>query len=276
MKTVFIPELQVECRLVSNYTDLVLGNLFKLIRTAYLSPSDPAVRLQLLRKLFEAPEIVWKHLEAPENHEQVWRLLQSLDWIFKGPKFRPAEFLRIRGKKFLFPDQELHHLGTAEFVVATAHLIAFYNAKDDVTAIGNLVKFTATIARPKPDVMEQIRSGRDTGDQREAYNSAKSERREKLFGKVDLVTQIMTAQWFNNTANSMLSAYGMSGGDPDAAPISQGIFVQDWERQVVRVAESQVYGNYDKVMERPLADVLAFIELKNDEIRRRINAQKGK
>jgi hypothetical protein len=127
----------------------------------------------------------------------------------------------------------------------------------------------ATIARPKPDVIDRIRHRAPGQDPREEYHQGRCDLRAKHFAKTDLATMIMAAQWFNNAANRLLGMYGMGGGDPDAAPISQGIFVQDWERQIVRVAESQVYGNYDQVMARGLPDVLAYIELKNDEMRRK-------
>lgn len=275
MRKVEIPELGAECQLISGYEDLRKKDLVRLVRMAYLMPSNVSVKIELLRKLFVAPPIVWEHLESPENHDQVWRLLQTLEWVWKGPEYRPLSFLRIRGKEYMLPDQQLYQVGTAEFVIATAHLIGFYTAKDDACAMISLAKFTSTIARPKPDVLHRLRKGNEA-DPREEFNSIRCDRRALMFTKVDLVAQIMIAQWFNNAANKLLDQYGMKGGDPAAAPISQGIFVQDWERQVVRVAESQVYGNYDKVMERPLTDILAYIELKNDEIRRQIEAKKGK
>lgn len=273
MKKVEIPELGVECKLVSGYEDLKKKDLLRLVRKAYLMPTDISVRIELLRELFIAPKLVWDQLERPENHDQLWRLLETLTWVWKGPEYRPFQFLRIRGKNYFLPDESLYQLGTAEFVIATAHLIGFHTAKDDAIAVKSLAKFTSAILRPKADVLERIRNGRGD-DPRETFNSSKCDRRSVMFEKVDLVTQIMIAQWFNNAANKMLSQYGMISGNPDAAPISQGIFVQDWDRQVVRVAESQVYGSYDKVMERPLTDVLSFIELKNDEIRRQIEAKK--
>ena len=52
------------------------------------------------------------------------------------------------------------------------------------------------------------------------------------------------------------------------------MFVQDWERQIIKVAESPVFGGYDQVMAPPLADVLSYIELKNDEMRAKIAANK--
>jgi len=269
--------MDAECSLVSSYDDLKSRDMIKLVRLAYLNPLNVAVKLALLRQLFIAPENVWAQLEKPENHEQVWRLIQALQWVWKGPEFRPVPYLRIRGKNYLLPDADLHILGTAEFVIATAHLIGFHTSKSDAEAIENLAKFMATIVRPKPDVMERIRSSEESGDHREGYNSKKCDRRSAMFKKVDLVTQIMIAQWFNNAANKLLDQYGMrSAGDDDQPQITQGIFVQDWERQVVRVAESHVYGNYDKVMQRPLTDVLAYIEIKNEEIRRKIAAQNRK
>lgn len=276
MKRVTINELNISCSLVSSYDDLKKKDIIGLVRKAYLNPLSMETKVALLRELFIATDRVWELLERKENHDQVWRLIQTLDWVWKGPEYRPIQFIRIRGKSYHLPDEQLHKLGTAEFVIATAHLMGFHNAKDDSAAVSSLAKFMATIARPKPDVMERIRAGRGNGDPREEYNSDRCDRREKQFLKVDLVTQILTAQWFNNAANKLLAAYGMAGGDPDAAPISQGIFVQDWERQVVKVAEGRVFGGYDQVMERPLADVLAYIELKNDEIRRKIAMNRNK
>lgn len=275
MKKVTIVELGIDCQLVSSYEDLRKRDLIKLVRMAYQNPMDMKVKLALLRDLFIAPEAVWFQLEQEENHDQLWRLIQTLEWVWKGPEYRPLNFLRIRGKNYLLPDEHLHQLSTAEFVIATAHLIGFYTAKDDADSMNSLAKFMATIIRPKPDVMDRIRS-KTSDDPRETFHSAKAERRAKMFEKTDVVTMIMIAQWFNNAGNRMLGNYGMKGEESELAPISQGIFVQDWERQVVRVAESQVYGNYDKVMERPLTDILAFIELKNDEIRRQIEANKRK
>lgn len=276
MKKVFIPELDTECQLVSGYSDLKDKNIIKLVRSVYLSPTNIEAKVALLRELFIAPEHVWFQLEQKENHDQVWRLLQTMDWVWKGPEYRPANFLRIRGKSFFLPDENLYHLNTAEFVVATAHLIGFHNAREDKEALVSLSKFLATIIRPKPDVLQRIKS-QDSTDPRETYHSNKAERRSALFGKVDLVTKILIAQWFNNAANRLLTQFGMNGGgDPDAAPISQGLFVQDWERQVVKVAQSTVYGNYDKVMERPITDILAYIDIKNEELRKQIAANKNR
>lgn len=276
MIKVTIPELGAECQLVSSYDDLKNRDVIKLVRMVYLNPANIASKVALLRELFIAPENVWFQLEQKENHDQVWRLLETLDWVWKGPQHRPAPFIRIKGKSFFLPDENLYNLSTAEFVIATAHLIGFHSAKEDAVAIQSLSSFIATIARPKPDVLQRIKTNQDNADPRENYNSIRAERRAIHFGKVDLVTKIMIAQWFNNAANRLLTHYGMASSDPDAAPISQGFFVQDWERQVVKVAQSTVYGNYDKVMGRPITDILAYIDIKNEEIRKQIEANKRK
>ena len=275
MKKVRIDELDADCLLIDSYADLKKrGDVVSLVRVAYMNPLSIEVKLDLLRKLFIAPDRVWEQLEREENQQELLRLISHLDWVWKGPDIKPVEFLRIKGKKYLLPDENLYELGTAEFVVATAHLIGFYTAPTDFEGTGHLAKFCSTIIRPKKDVMERMKTG-SLGDQREAFNSMKSENRWTSFLKVDIVTQILIAQWFNNACNRLLERYGMKGGE-DSAPINQGIFVQDWERQIVKVAESHVYGNYDAVMQRNILDVLAYIDLKNDEIRRqnRKNSQK--
>ncbi|WP_439557701.1 hypothetical protein [Dyadobacter sp.] len=275
MKTVFVEELRAKCQLADCYQDLRGKDVIGIVRQVYQNPKSAAAKIQLLRKLFDCPENVWQLLMQEQNHDQLWRLLQTMDWILKGTDFRPVGSVKIRGRRLLLPDENLHQVKTAEFVVATAHLIAFYSAKSEAAALDGLCKFMATIARPKPDVIQRIRQVEPGQDSREEYNSTRCELRASIFEKVDIVTMIMTAQWFNNAANKLLTIYGMGGGgDPDAAPISQGIFVQDWERQIVRVAESHVFGNYDQVMGRPLPDVLAYIELKNDELRRKAAASR--
>lgn len=272
MKKVFIDELNVVCRLCTSYQDLKEKELIPLIREVYLQPHDWEVKTALLKSLFDCPPEVWHILTRKENRHHIWRLVGTLDWILQGPEYRPVASVRIKGREFLLPDTNLHQLGTAEFVVATAHLIGFYNAMEKTPA--HLAKFMATIARPKPGVMARFKSEYN-GDPREGYNSAICDARAALFEKCDLVTMITTAQWFNNAANRLLQLHGMGGSkDPDAAPISQGVFARDWERQIVKVAEGAVFGGYDQVMARPLADVLAYIELKNDEIRARIAADK--
>lgn len=271
MKKVRIDELDADCQLVDNYADLrKRGDVTALVRAAYLNPLSVEVKLELLRKLFQAPERVWEQLEREENHGELWRLISLLDWVWKGPEVRPVDWLRIRGKNCLLPDENLYELVAAEFVIATAHLIGFWTAGNDAQGAESLAKFCATIMRPKKDVLERMRQPFDfaQGDQREVFNSAKVENRWKHYLKIDLVTQILIAQWFNNASNRMLKRFGMAGGGDDEAIINQGIFVQDWERQIVKVAESQVYGNYDAVMQRSISDVLSYIDLKNDEIRR--------
>jgi hypothetical protein len=272
MKKVFVEELQATCQLCDSYQDLKGKEIIPLIRAVYQQPHSMEGRLALLESLFYCPAEVWAQLKAPQNRAELLRLVDSLDWILKGPEFRPVASVKIKGREYLLPDTDLNQLGTAEFVVATAHLIAFYNAKERTPA--HLAKFMATIARPKPGVMERFKTDQK-GDPREAYNSAKCEARAQLFEKCDLVTMITTAQWFNNAANRMLALFGMASKDPDAAPITQGMFVQDWERQIIKVAESPVFGGYDQVMARPLADVLGYIELKNDEIRAKIAANRN-
>lgn len=253
MKRVFVEELKAGCQLCDSYQDLKGKEIIPLIRAVYLQPHSMEGKLALLESLFFCPVEVWEQLKAPQNRAELLRLVDSLDWILKGPEFRPLASVKIKGREYLLPDTDLHQLGTAEFVVATAHLIAFYNAKEKTPA--HLAKFMATIARPKPGVMERFKTDRK-GDPREAYDSAKCDARAQLFEKCDLVTMITTAQWFNNAANRMLALFGMASKDPDAAPITQGMFVQDWERQIIKVAESSVFGDYDQVMARPLADVL--------------------
>ncbi|MCE6987496.1 hypothetical protein [Dyadobacter sp. CY323] len=275
MKKVFIQELNATCQLVDSYQDLRKKDLISIVRGAYMNPNSFESKIELLQKLFICPPDVWAVLIRPENRDEFWRLIQQLDWILKGPDFRPVASIRIRGQEMHLPDNDLAQVKTAEFVVATAHLIGFHSAKKDAIAIESLARFMATIARPKPGIMERIKRADGDQDPREELSTARADKRADLFKKADLVTMIIAAQWFNNAANKMLAAYGMNGGDPEAAPISQGIFVQDWERQIVRVAESQVYGGYDQVMARPLADVLAFIELKNDELRRKAQAGKN-
>lgn len=276
MKKVRIDELDADCQLVDNYADLrKRGDVVSLVRMAYMNPLSIEVKLDLLRKLFIAPERVWEQLEREENQPELLRLISHLDWVWKGPNVKPVEFIRIKGKNFLLPDENLYELSTAEFVVATAHLIGFWTSSTDFEGTGHLAKFCSTIVRPKKDVMERMRQPFDgaQGDKREAFNSAKAEMRWKHFLKVDIVTQILIAQWFNNACNQMLNRFGMAGGGDDTALINQGIFVQDWERQIVKVAESQVFGNYDNVMQRNVLDVLGYIDLKNDEIRRQNEAK---
>jgi hypothetical protein len=273
LKWVFIEELKAGCSICDSFQDLKDKDVLALIRAVYLNPHDWEAKLSLLKSIFICSQEVWDLLLQPQNREQLWRLIGTMDWVMKGPEFRPVSSVRIKGRDFLLPDDNLHQIGTAEFVVATAHLIAFFNDKEHNTA--HLAKFMATIARPKPGVMERFKK-EENGDPREAYNSAKCDARAKLFEKCDLVTMVVTAQWFNNSANRLLGLFGMVSKDPDAAPISQGAFVQDWERQVVKIAETPVFGAYDQVMARPLADILAYIDLKNDELKRRAAANAGK
>lgn len=268
MITVEIPELGAVCSLANSYADLTGKNAVALVRAVYTNPVDMGAKYTLLKKLMDAPEQVWKALEAEENRDQLWRLIQTLDWIWKGPEVRPLAFLKVRGKTLHLPDENLHWLSTAEFVVATAHLMGFWAAKDNQEGLANLAKFVATIARPKPDVLTRIRKPADNGDPRETYSTTKSDLRALAIQKTDLIAQILLAQWFNNAANRLLKSFGMVSADPEAPAISQGAFVQDWERQIVKVAETGVYGRYDDVMARPISDVLTYIDLKNDETRK--------
>jgi hypothetical protein len=268
MKSVYIPELKAQCYLVSSYADLrKQGDVRAIVKEAYLNPLSIEVKLSLLRKLFHAPERVWETLEMEENHEQLWRLMQHLDWVWKGPEVRPFASIRIKGKDYFLPDEDLQWLSTAEFVIATAHLIGFWTGGGEVENAQSMGKFLATIIRPKPDILHRKNN---RPDPREEYDSTRCERRYAgLIGRIDVPTQVLVAQWFNNAANRMLMSFGFARpkqGD-ESALIEQGIFVQDWERQVVKVAESQVFGSYDGVMARPIQDVLSYIELKNDEMR---------
>ncbi|WP_254562128.1 hypothetical protein [Dyadobacter diqingensis] len=274
MKKVFIQELDAHCQLVDSYTDLrKRGDVVAIVKAAYLNPLSIPVKLELLRKLFQAPPEVWYQLEQPENHDELWRLMSHLEWVWKGPEVKPLHFIRLRGKTFLLPDEDLFFLSTSEFVVATAHLIGFWTSKTDAQGAESLARFMATITRPKKDVMQRLKS-KDDPDQREVFSSVRTESRWKIFAKTDIVTQILVAQWFNNAGNRLLKRYGMTGGSGDDAMINQGVFVQDWERQIVKVAESQVYGNYDAVMSRSLPEVLSYIDLKNEEIRRQNQANR--
>jgi hypothetical protein len=268
MIAVEIPELGATLQLASSYKDLQGKDAARLVRSVYASPMDMGAKYALLQKLMVAPEQVWKALEEEENREQLWRLIQTLDWVWKGPEVRPLAFLKVRGKELFLPDENLHHITTAEFVVATAHLMGFWSAKDQRDGLSSLAKFIATIARPKPDVLTRIRKRPDHPDPREAYSTLRTEFRAAAIQKTDPIAQILIAQWFNNAANRLLKTFGMASADPEAAAITQGAFVQDWERQIVKVAETGVYGRYDDVMTRPVTDVLTYIDLKNDESRK--------
>lgn len=274
MKKVQVIESGAECQLVSSYEDLKSRNVVDIVRTVYLNPADMKMKVKVLEQLFDAPAEVWRLLRMKENEDQLWRLTETLSWIWKGPSHRPVEKLRIAGAVYMLPDDQLYQLSTAEFIIATAHLIGFHTSKNDAEAMDGLHKFLATIIRPKPTALQRLRSD-PSGDPRQAFNSIVCEKRARNFEKVDIVTKVLIAQWFNNAANRMLATAGLNAkSGEDAAPITQGIFVQDWERQVVKVAEGGVYGNFDMVMQRAVMDVLSYIDFKNDEIRKDIEARK--
>ena len=272
MKSVYIKELDAQCYLVDSYAELrKQGDVLAIVQEAYLEPLNMKVRLRLLRKLFHAPAEVWEVLTMQENHEELWRLMQHLDWVWKGPEVRPFPSVKLRGKDWYLPDEDLQWLSTGEFVIATAHLIGFWTGKTEAEQSLSMGKFLATIIRPKAGVMNRKRQV-PGGDPREDFDSARAGNRAAgLAGRIGLATQVLVAQWFNNAANRMLMGFGFAkpSGEEGLALINQGIFIQDWERQVVKVAESQVFGSYDGVMTRPIQDVLSYIELKNDEAKLR-------
>lgn len=263
MKKITIKELGATCYLATSFEELEkTPAALEAIKAVYMDPGNMAGKLALLRVCFKAPEKVWTALEAPNNRDELWRLLQHLDWVMAGPKTKPFPFLILNRKKYHLPDEDLTFLSTAEFVIATAHLIGFWTAaQNNQDGRESLARFMAVICRPG-----SLRIGvSDTGDKREVFHSVKAENRWKKFIKLDLATQLMVAQWFNNAANNCLKRFGMAGDGGDGDGASQALFVRDWEQQIIKVAESSVYGNYDNVMGRGVHDVLNYIALKRME-----------
>src|SRR5690606_1977811 len=142
--------------------------------------------------------------------------------------------LILNSKKYHLPDEELTFLSTAEFVIATAHLIGFWTAaQNKQDGRESLARFMAVICRPGTLRINPLAGGSDTGDKRELFHSVKSENRWKKFYKMDLATQLMVAQWFNNAANNCLKRFAMAGSADDSSGASQALFVQDWEQQII-------------------------------------------
>ena len=268
MKKVVVNETGEIGQLVEGYHELKPRAQLALIRLAYSNPQSWEVKLLVLKELFEANPLVIDLLERPENHEELWRLIQHLDWVWVGPKTLPISVLKLRGKKYYLPDEALTYVSVGEFIVATAHLIGFSTALNEADARRSLRLFLATICRPKPDVLQQLRRDKAAwnGDLREEYNTYRCEQRAENFGRVNEELGIGLVQWWNHAVTRLLKQHGLLGkADEETTSVLQGEFVRDWQKDVVLVAKSRVIGEtIDKVYARSIDEFFGYVNVKRE------------
>lgn len=268
MRKIAINETGMVGWLVEGYHELKPKSQIELLRLAYSNPKSEEVKLMVWGRLMQAPKEMKQLLKQPENRDELWRLLSWVDWVWLGPKALPLAWIKIRGKKYCLPDEYLTRITVGEFVVATAHLIGFGAAKNDTEARRSMRLFIATIARPKPDALQQLRRDKASwnGDPREAYNTYRCEQRAELFGRLSEAEAIGLMQWWNMAVTRLLKQYGLVSDESDeTTSLSQGQFVRDWQKEVVMVAKNRAIGEtIDKVYARSIHEFFAYVNVEKE------------
>lgn len=265
MRKIKINETGMTGFLPEGYHELSSSSQIQLLKLAYSNPRSWEVKVDIWQRLMQGPKELKEILKRPENRDELWRLMGFLDWVWVGPTVLPIRYFKIRGKKYSLPNQDLSWITVGEFIVATAHLIGFSTAKDEAEARKSLGSFLATICRPKPDVMQQLRRNKAqwNGDPREEYNTYRCERRQELFGRVEESTAIGIMQWWNHAVTHLLKLHGLLDEKSDeVSVVSQGEFVRDWQKDVVLIAKKRVIGEtIDKVYSRGIHEFFGFVNV---------------
>ncbi|MGV3560752.1 hypothetical protein [Larkinella arboricola] len=263
---------RVECTLATGYSDLPYQVTMEVLRLAYCQPRTPETELRIWSLVFVAPEAIKKMLLLSLHRDELLRLLEQIDWAWKsGVEKRPVDSFSVKGTKYCLPDEDLRLVSTGEFITAVTYLLAFSSLQGGNAEKSDFLdQFLGTICRPKLGLGKRLQRDKTrwNGDNREGFNSFLIEGRAERFRSVNLSVKVAIMQWFLAAVGRAERLYGMPAPEKSDTPMALGSFVQDWEKTIHGLAREGNFGNYDAVMERPIHDVLAYLELRkleNDE-----------
>lgn len=269
-----------DCLIAQNYIDLPKRIAQEVVLIAYTQPKNWENRLEVWDRVFFCKPEVREILTHPDRIDELLRLLEFTEWAWSGGfEKRPLEYFWPKGntRRFYLPDENLQHVSTGEFITATAYIVAFAaGGSSEAEKFSLLNRFVATICRPRVSVVQRLTNKKVTAgtDIREPFNSYQVDARaEKYIKPLHLSIHVMVLEWFLTVTQRVQAQYGMiaSEDESQSAILQVGLFVRDWEQTVHDLAHAGNFGRYDDVMNRPIHDVLAWLELRKIEADKKAN-----
>lgn len=272
-----VDDVEYVGHMAENYAELPKKVRQEVALIAYTMPKTWETRLEVWDRVFFAGRELREILTHPDRVSELLRLLDFTEWVWTGGfDKRPFEGITIGSARLWLPDENLQYVSTAEFVSATAYLIAFsapLAAESDHSEKWPLLdQFMACVARPRRSVVQRLTNRNKPAtphhpdDRREPFSQHRIDRlATDVMSRVSLPTKIMVLQWFLAATKRMQDAYGMVGDDKADQPLQLGLFLRDWEQTIHELAKAGNFGRYDDVMNRPIHDVLAWLELRKTD-----------
>jgi len=211
-----------------------------------------------------------KKLNLMDYKEKV-RHFNYIRWAFNDTiKTRPFDVLKIKGRHFIFPQENFSDTTSIEFAMANIFYLVFTNPKDDIQKLDSLYDLMAIFIRPRAEQRwlwkrEKIR---------EAYDSKRAERTATfLHRNLPFGLTLAFLQWFEFTNNAFLERNKelLEGGD------GRPLFFngEGWLAMLEDIAESRVFGDFDQVCTKPVHNIFMYLRHTKTKLNRQIEEQEA-
>lgn len=249
-----IPERWAECKPKQIITALVCQLNYQ------TASSDQDKGYWRLRMITTLTSIKKAHIRKLPDTE-LFTLLTSIQWSF-GTKLdcQPFASFRLGGRRYYLPKPKFADTTAGEVSLGNMYYLAMSNPQAPNPEM--LYWLAATFCRPRRLGWWFRTFSKDyDGDDREPFNSIRTERRAEKFKKLKTGVLIAVLQYFEYLNNEFVLRYtDVFEGDPGMKPLFQ--HGEGWLALLEDVAESAPFGNYEEVFAKNVHTVWLYLRHK--------------
>lgn len=205
------------------------------------------------------------------SREEKVRHFNYIRWAIKdNVTTRPFDVLKIKNKKFIFPEENFTDTTALEFAMANIFYLQFTNKEREKGNVDALYNLMAIFIRPRHKNFWNWKRQkvREEYDSKKADETAKFLRENMPFGMT-----MAFLQWFEFTNNNFLERNRelLEGGS------GRPLFYngEGWIAMLEDIAESRVHGDFDEVCLKPVHTIFMYLRHTKTKLDRQIEDQEA-
>jgi hypothetical protein len=264
-------------QVASSWEELTEKQLLELVPVVFCRAESHGSRLAALRLLIPSKALSKKQFKRLTT-EQLYDLFRMVDWLWQSqPSGAQMREFSHRGVTYLLPEPNFSYVVGIEYAMADTYFNRFTRVKKagspggkdpDLKALNMLV---ATLCRPQAAGLNR-QDPEWNGDPREKYNAAIAETRAAAFRDLPLSIRVIALQCAIGGFRQLTKQYkaifektegeaGPPGGAASPASGSGNNYVE----MLFDLAESQVFGDWEKTCFTPIHTLFAYLKKKKLE-----------
>jgi hypothetical protein len=270
MTEIYTDDTKAIIKAKSSFSECTSDEIQAILTRRYLTQQGKFTELQFKISLVTllVENMTEKKFMKLEDEEKI-RYFNRIRWATtETVKSRPFDVLKIKNKKFIFPEENYTNTNSLEFAMANIFYLQFTNQeKPNAMALYDLM---AIFIRPRSEKFwdwkrEKIR---EEYDSKKADETAKFLRENMPFGMT-----IAFLQWFEFTNNNFLERNRelLEGGS------GRPLFYngEGWIAMLEDIAESRVHGDFDQVCQKPVHTIFMYLRHTKTKLDRQIEEQEA-